>query len=85
MTARHLTCAGCSRRIGRRAVILVVTASLPLCKACAESPKIHARLFFACPENHSPVEHESNLFLTAGRAAQLINQPLEGRKINHDV
>jgi hypothetical protein len=72
MTApQQLHCAGCGRRLGRRAKALLLFGALVLCTGCAEDPRVHRELF-GCRENHPTREH-SGFVVSVGRARQALN------------
>lgn len=54
----RLYCTACRHRFGRRSVCFVTAGGgAVLCRECAASPVVHARLFFNCSEAHGANAH----------------------------
>jgi uncharacterized membrane protein len=69
----QLHCAGCDRRLGKRATITVIGAATPLCGDCGASPRVHRQLFWSCRvPGCCAVDHDNRVTTTAGRARQLL-------------
>jgi hypothetical protein len=70
----ELRCKGCNWRFGKRSTGLLVLEAFVLCRNCSTDPTVHRKLFFSCPERHTPIEHASDVaaFVSRGRARQTI-------------
>lgn len=71
MSHDRLRCAGCNWRFGKRAESVLLFAACVLCERCADEPDVHRRLWFTCPETHSP-RHHDNAIVSMGRARQAL-------------